>query len=202
MRPGLIVVGGLLCVLGAGVVSAFYLFPGPSYQQVERTGAPVGIAPSATANFSIVGLPGAVTRFDFQWGATPFASVAVYPAAACTGGGCGVAPLVSWNASSGAHWTHAGSLAFPLVVLVHAPSNGSALFSYSAVTTVPAPPPMTGLTAILVDLAGGALLAIGGIAVFLGIFLRGNPYGPPPPLISRSAEDADAIARSGDPPRP
>lgn len=209
MRPGLVVAGVLLCVLGGAAVATFYLYPAPTNQEVERTGSPAPLLAGSTTNFTIEGLPGPSPEFTLSWSASSPVNVSLYASSGCTGGtNCAASALLThWTDGTGGRWSHGGPLPFPLVLLVHVPANASASYSYSATTTVRGGPATSGLMGLLVDLAGGALLAIGGIAAFLGLFLRSNPYGPRPPLVPASAEALDDLARTegearGGPPPP
>ncbi|MGA7862372.1 MAG: hypothetical protein WCB19_11060 [Thermoplasmata archaeon] len=48
---------------------------------------------------------------------------------------------------------------------------------------------------LLVGAGAAGLFLVGVLAIFLGLFLRGDPYGPRLPLVSRSADDADEMAQ-------
>ncbi len=72
--------------------------------------------------------------------------------------------------------------------------TASAVESWNSTATSPL------WTALLVDAVAVALGAVGAVALFLGLFLRGGVFRGPPPMVSRSAEDAEEIA-GGSPPR-
>jgi hypothetical protein len=50
----------------------------------------------------------------------------------------------------------------------------------------------------IAELASGLLAGVGAVALFLGLFLRGG-FQRPPPLVSRTADDAAGVAESTDP---
>ena len=52
---------------------------------------------------------------------------------------------------------------------------------------------------LLLGAGAAGLFLVGALAIFLGLFLRGDPYGPRLPLVSRSADDVEDLAQD-DPP--
>jgi hypothetical protein len=184
--------GLAVAVLGGAVVTAFYLYPGPT--EVEGTPHPFTLA--AVTDFSIAGLPGGSPKFNLHWTATGLADVGLYPEADCTGTtSCpSSSALANWTGRTNASWSHQGPLPFPLTLLAGPEGNLSITFSFVATTSVASAPAAGSLVSILVDLSSGALLVVGGLGIFLGLFLRSNPYGPPRPLVSHHPDDSQRIA--------
>jgi hypothetical protein len=87
-----------------------------------------------------------------------------------------------------------------VVLNVSSTTGVVATFQATAVDAYTVVTPLSTGFELLLDASAGALLAVGGVLVFLGLFLRGNVYGPPPPVVSRSADDVEEIARGGPPP--
>ncbi|HYB78657.1 MAG TPA: hypothetical protein VEG66_02720 [Thermoplasmata archaeon] len=183
MRTGLVVVGAALAVIGGGLFfTLFVISGGPasttrlSFDNPDIPGHvswPEVIARSTTSSASI----------SLVWSTNAPANVSLTPAGPCNSslGVCPIGPpLFTWTqALSGKEsGTSANASAFILVVA----NPGTVTLEFTGTVSVgytpgsPLPPWAWGLIA----LGGVVLLAMGGIALFLGLFLPGGVYRDPP----------------------
>lgn len=183
VRTGLVVVGSVIAILGGGlIVTLFFLSAGPattSLVSVQNGGLLPGTNYSSTISPS-GSVPSSIT---VSWSSNGPANVTLTPAEPCPGpsGWCSHgSPILAWTlVSSGKETTTAtNSSAYILEVV----NGGTVVLKFSAGVTVayqPASPvPLWGWWLI----AGGGivLLGIGGIAIFLGLFLPGGVYSRGP----------------------
>ena len=184
MRPGLVAVGVSLLVLGSATVAAVYLIPAATPTSQDTTVIqPVYVGPHAAGERAVMGANTTAGTMRMSWNSTVPLSVALYegvtcpPSGACSGG----VPVANWSTVSSGMTTLTGRLVFPfeLIWTNHGGSAGGfhadAVETYHTTTALPA------LTAVLVDGTAGALIGIGGIALFLGLFLRAGVFVRPPP---------------------
>lgn len=200
-------VGGVLAMLGVATIATFALLPGSSVVTNEVATLPQGFSEHATG---LALLPGSDTgkgSLAVSWHTNAPANVTLYPAAGCRAASLNCAtggPLATWAASTAGNWSESGALTFPylLVWTGTGPTNGSLTATATETRSVAAPPPL--VLTLLIDGAGAVLAGLGGLAVFLGLFLRGGVYEPRAPLVSHSAEDVAEIlddgSREGPPP--
>lgn len=208
VRPGLVAVGVGFVVLGAGAIAAFLLVPQRSVTSDDATLiGPVPTPPGATPHAAVItGTNTSDGSFTVHWRSTAPTVVDVYDISTCRTPStqCALAtPLAAWNATGSGMWEGSGTLAFPVLLVWSVPGNASGTFQATSDEqwTVRASIPM--LTLVLVYGSGGALAIVGGLALFLGLFLRGGVYRTAgPALISRSADDAEEIATSNREPPP
>ena len=193
MRPGLVVVGGILLLLGVAAILVLLDSPsGPGtvsttkFQAVPITvpaGAPREIVfPAGTA--SLAG------DFLLSWNSTSPVDVLVFPNGSSTA-------VAAWSNVTTGQFTATGTIPVPyhIDVTVHAasgsggPTNASftvgGVLQHSSAGSAGSSP--GGWTGWLLYAAAGALGVIGGIAVFLGLFLRAGVFGPPRPPAPPSA---------------
>lgn len=195
----MVAVGVALLVIGVGPIAAIS-FLNPPYADTKITQFPhITLSPGASWTALLDLVNPARENLTLTWTASGPADVALYPAPGCTnpsGAGCRLGPaLWSWpNATTGTG-SEAGTFSAPLVVSAVSRAASSLGFSGSVRETYtsggPTLPPVTEL---LIALAAGALVAIGAVTLFLGLFLRPGVYRGSRPLVSRSAEDAALIA--------
>ena len=198
MRPGLVFVGGVLVLLGVATIATFTLLPSVSHNTTEFVTLPQSFAAHGSGLALLSGDDSDAGTLSVSWRSSAPVNVSLYPAAGCRVAAlaCATGPATtSWSAVSAGNWSTSGRLAFPylLVWTGAGPSGGNLTASGTETRDVPVTPPL--LTTLLIDGAGGVLAVIGGIAVFLGLFLRGGVYERRAPLVSRDADDVEAIAR-------
>jgi hypothetical protein len=184
VRTGLVVLGIVIAILGVGlVITLFFLSGGPSTTTQTNLG---GIVLPPGANFSgpatsSSSVPESIT---LSWTSTTPANVALIPATACGTSYCpSGGPELTWSNVT----TGKGTLSSPdssayLLRIVN-PGNVSLRFSAGISVSFAPPAPVPVWAWWLIAGGGVVLLGIGGIALFLGLFLPGGVYSPegPPP---------------------
>jgi len=106
--------------------------------------------------------------------------------------------LASWPSNSSGHWTTSGEISFPFLLNLQNSGpkvvNVSAVFDEQWASTSPPVPTWIFLS----TLAGGiACISLGGVAIFLGLFLRSGVYDRPEPEDTSSVVESDP-SLSGD----
>jgi hypothetical protein len=182
VRTGLVILGVVIAVLGAGLfISLFFLFQGPSTTSQIRPEDP-NLSPNSNQSWVLPG-PAAVTgTVSLSWTTSAGADVALWPAITCTapGGFCptGVAVL-NWTLATAGTGTVNSASGATFILIVTNPGHASLRFA--AVVSVTSSPgtTITPWVWVLIAAGGVALLAIGGIALFLGLYLPGGVYRDP-----------------------
>jgi|GEM_PF-404818 hypothetical protein len=189
VRTGLVVIGVALAVVGAGLTLSAFFEPGaPSLTQVNPVAAP-NLQPDQPRTMVVWLQNTSSGTLELNWVSSSAVNVSVYLATNCafvTSNThvqyCPDGPaLATWPSASSGHWNTSGKISFPLLLnledLGPKAVNVNAVFDEVWSSTSPAVPTWIFLS----TLAGGiACLSIGGVAIFLGLFLRGNVYSRPP----------------------
>ena len=208
MRPGLVAVGGALVLLGGGILASVYLVPTPGPTNQYAFSDPVQVV-RAHATWSVLlnGINDSGASVTVRWSSSQSLAGSLYTHLTCTPSvpPCpGPKLLAQWTSGVSGVWTAPGPSSFPyrlnLTNAGSAPANATVAWS----ETIPSAFHLPALTALLVDAGSATLMGIGGVAVFLGLFLRGGVYRrPPAPSNSRPGEDAESLTVSPDlrPPR-
>jgi hypothetical protein len=212
VRTGLLVAGTAVAVIGAGVLLATFSFAtGPTFTQFDPVSIP-SIPSHTYYEQQLVGVNESSASVSLTWAASNKLVVTVYPAVHCprTSGVCPSGTAVAtWWADSG-RFSSTGSLSFPLFLNI-SNANGnatafSAAFTESYSTSALANPTWN----LFLPLIGAVVLcAIGGVAIFLGLFLPTGVYsGENPPPLDPEDDDLDPVDSPGidgdlddDPPR-
>jgi hypothetical protein len=205
MRPGLVAVGTVFLVLGGVAVGAWLSEPSPT-TKTEASTVQWGWTVPAQSSFETPLLWGLNGSFQISWSSSAVLAAKLFSEscpgyAPCVKGG--VENVYSWPNGSRGTWSAPGTPGYPYYVMFTSsvPAAASVAASTQSTSSSPLPPSDT-LAMIAGTLAGITLVGLGGIALFLGLFLRRNVFGRPPPLVSQRAEDAAAIAEQTDPQRP
>ncbi|MCI4320913.1 MAG: hypothetical protein L3K18_01740 [Thermoplasmata archaeon] len=194
MRPWLVVLGTSFLLVGGGALVAILLLPPPSIQQ-QSSAQLVSHAtlPESVGVFPFAGASNAMGSLTVSWTSTARISVALN-AATCSGGAasCSGPVLAAWplNSSGSLHWS--GKLDSNYALAWTTPAHVYANVSATALVSWQVSPPAT-LAQITAEVASGILAVVGGIGLFLGLFLRGD-FRAAPPIVSRSADDANEVA--------
>lgn len=200
-------VGVAFLVLAGGALVTVNVLPTVSApQQDQFTLAPTVVAPDGTGAASIPGTGAASAHLNVSWqiGGTGDLWLYLYPPGACPTHAftCGAAGAVAvcdgCHGSSG--WSMSGPLRFPYELVWGTNDSRPINLSVSAVETWTSSSSSPLWSALIVDAVAVALGAVGVVAVFLGLFLRGGVYRGPAPVASRSADDVEEI--HGRPPPP
>jgi hypothetical protein len=202
VRSGLVAVGVVLALIGAAVVFSGLLIPSGSVSTQFRLNTLV--APNVVDQQTRVALiqltnPSAGT-LNLTWSATHGLNVNVYASIYCTSSPTHYciygSSLAGWTNQSSGAWNRSGHLQFPYIMTIqnvqvsNATLRGTVAESFVVDTaTLPA-------WAVVAILSGGVLLAaMGGLAVFLGLFLRAGVYSSPEAVTPRYAHE---LNRPGD----
>jgi hypothetical protein len=200
MRTGLVLVGTALALLGAVTVATAVSYNPPSPVTHVSTTQSTWTVPALgrTTTPVLWGLNGS---FAVTWSSSMALNVALTATLCPTHCSYGSAPITNWTGQMQGSWQSSGAPAYPYVLAFTNPNHASAAVALTAHSTVTSPVPATDVfVQVLSTLAGGVLLVIGGMALFLGLFLRRGVYVGRPTPVSRHADDAEAIA--GEPPPP
>jgi hypothetical protein len=203
VRPGLLVLGTVIGVVGAGVLaSAFFLPPPTTQSQLGSFDVP-NLASGHAFNSVIAGTNVSSGTIAISWTSTAAIKGALYHSAPCaaTPGVCPVgSPLVSWPANLSGRWIFTGALTFPLVFAIT--NNGPTMVTVQGTPVELYSAGGTPTWAVLAIIAGGGILiGIGALAVFFGLFLRGGIYRSITPA-ARPGEGFDGMADDPRDPRP
>lgn len=204
MRPGLVVVGGLIAVLGVATLLAFNLLPTTSERREGYSTVPQPFGPHESGSALLPGTDADHGTLSVTWRSSSPVDVTLYPAEGCTepGPSCASgAAAASWSSVMTGAWSTAGSLHFPYLVTWTAAGTENGTFTASGVESTEVVVAPNVIDVLLVDGAAAALTVIGGVAVFLGVFLRSGVYRGPAPVVSRSADDLEFVVPPDGPPR-
>jgi hypothetical protein len=197
VRPWLVVVGIIFLTLAIGTAATIY-FAGQG--NPSRTTVPFGatltLLPGESETLSPPGSNGTAEFFTLTWYSTVSINVTLQSPAGCTkaSGPCwGLSVLDSWKAGTSGVWASSGPFHYPLQCLLKNPQNVSAAVTVSTSATSTHPTHLSLLIELVLGAGATGLFVVGGLAVFLGLFLRGNPYGPESPEVSRSADDVEEL---------
>jgi len=182
VRTGLVVIGAALAVIGGGLfVTLFVGYGGPTsttQSSFENPGIPphqpwpaLITSPTSSASISLV------------WSTNIPANVSLTPAVPCHSslGVCPVGPpLFAWNLTVSGKESGAPGPATTFILEVVNPGGGTLAFMGTVSLGYSSGSPLPTWAWALIALAGVALLAMGGIALFLGLFLPGGVYRNPP----------------------
>jgi hypothetical protein len=195
VRTGLLVAGIAVAVIGAGVLLASLTFAtGPTFTQFDPVTVP-SIPAHTYYEQQLVGVNESSASVTLTWAASDKLVVSVYPAVHCphTSGVCPSGTAVAtWWADSG-RFTASGALAFPLFLNLSNANNTATSFSATFVETYTTSALTNPTWSLFVPLIGAVVLcAIGGVAIFLGLFLPTGVYaGENPPPLDPEDDDLD-----------
>ncbi len=188
MRPGLVVVGILLAVVGAAtLVSAVVLPLAASATSVSRS-TETFVVPGSGTGVSGIHLPSAAPQtLVISWASDRPVGVELLPAVACARGASGLcpdgAPVQQWSQTEGGSWSPNSGFAGAYLLRATTSTPVPATVNWTLVETYASTAPALPLWSYAAFLtAGTGLLVIGGAGMFLGFFLRPGVYqGRPPP---------------------
>lgn len=188
MRAGLVVTGIAVALVGGALIaSVFVAQVAPSAPNNFSSHSDSAMVPTGTTYQLEYNLTATESgNLTLNWSSSSPASVSLWPEAACpTGAGLCLrtAPLASWSFNSSGRWWMTGAINERYFVSVADP--GSTVLGFNDTLSENFTGASTGAAAPMwehtLSLAGGGiLLTIGGIALFLGLFLPGNVYRRPP----------------------
>jgi hypothetical protein len=191
VRPWLVVIGLLFLTLAGGTVAALYFAAAENGNVVTYISPPYAatLAPNQTVALPFDGPAGNSETFTLSWHAVAPIHVVLEQSTPCASS-CPTGPvLVVWASNATGTWTGHGPFHYPLLCLLTNPQTRAtnATVLGRAVSTYPSPLPW--VYELLLGAGAAGLFLVGGVSVFLGLFLRGNPYGPPSPVVSQHPDD-------------
>lgn len=182
MRLGLVAVGTAFALIGAAVIVAVVL---PSDQPTLTRSTSDAVDHLANGDWRTLNISASSSSqatMTLAWMATGDVNVSWYRTEPCSTPPhqCVlVPPLMSWSSAKAGHWSSSGTAGSTYLLYVEAtPSAGvnfSAEFDEHYRTSELALTPIP----FAVTLLGGSLLTgMGGVALYLGLFLPSGVYGP------------------------
>jgi hypothetical protein len=202
VRAGLVVLGIVIGTVGAGVLGAAFFLPPTTTQTQLGSVTVTNLGADLSHNSLLSGTNVSSGTFAISWTSTSTISAAIYRSAPCATPPalCPVgSPLVKWNANQSGRWLYQGSLTFPLVLSIANPGPSMTTLQGTLVELYPAGGlPTWALLSIIAG--GGILVGIGGLAIFLGLFLRGGIYTQPGRAVPRAPAVNPGEPMSGEPP--
>jgi len=181
VRTGLVLIGTVLAVLGGGLVlSLFFLSGGPA-STTQTTFTDPGLPAHHNQSWALPGPPNSGS-VSVSWTTTSAANVSVSSATSCVSpsGFCPTGPpSLNWTAVVSGKGTIDPADASDYLLTVSNP--GSSPLRFTAVVSISynTGTPISAWIWGLIATGGIALLTIGGIALFLGLFLPGGVYRDP-----------------------
>lgn len=175
--------GTALAVVGAGVVASLALTMESS--QATRTGvASVNDLAASTGTLMLVpAVPTGDGAAELTWSASAPSEVWWFEEVPCTPepGLCIVGgALAHWSGTPTGEWSWHGSVSNYYGLVVEATSNRSVNFSASFAESYPVLSHLLPTVPFVWTMVGGSvLLGIGGMAVYLGLFLPSGVYSTP-----------------------
>jgi hypothetical protein len=194
----LVIVGLAFALVGGGLVGALYILQEGSNNAVS-TSISFSLASGSSDNVTLQLAPTSSGTFALSWSSTAHASVTVWRAEPCSPGTgiCTVGPaLIQWPSNESGRWSISGTIgSYYLLTAGDVDNRG---LNFTGTTTEQFLSTNTALSLPIESLiiaAAGVLLTAGGIAVFLGLFLRAgvysDPNGPPPRRVGGALSEFD-----------
>jgi hypothetical protein len=185
----------ILITIAAGSVATVYFAEHSSgvTSTVTTLIGPTVVSPNSTDSESFYGPNASHVQFTLYWSADRPVRVTLAETMGCVGSGCGQLTLAVWPSNQTGRWTTSQRLQYPVTVTFLNMGTDPAAISGAARSVTNAPFPFPWLALVAVGVSAAALFVLGGLALFLGLFLRHDPYGPRPPVVSQSAEDVEEI---------
>lgn len=189
MRLGLVIVGVVILAVGATLFVT--VVPHPPTHTVTNVTSTNFLA-SAPPRGGTVSKPGIVQSqppgpYVLFWIANASVGLKFYDAAGCIflpNGTCQGKPLVTWPDNASGLYSNASGLSCPCYAIpsnVHDYGYEVGINGYLVVTGTQQAPSLTEWSYAAVVFGSLILLVIGGLALFLGLFLRGHLFGREPP---------------------
>jgi hypothetical protein len=195
VRPGLLVIGVVLLLLAGGTLwGVYYAAPPVSGSHNTTSVSPQLVGPASGGSTSLFGDSQTAGRLSLTWASTVPLSVDLLTGCTPSGSQQCTTRLSHWVGTQAGSFNESGLLGYPLTLRWANNGSEAGTFQATATQSTTSSTEIPVLTQVLVDVSAGALIALGGVAVFLALFLRGNVYGESPPPVSRSADDAAMIA--------
>jgi hypothetical protein len=213
VRTGLVVLGVVIAVLGAGLVlSLFILDSGASTTTLVSPSVP-SLSPQGSQSWDILGTQSSTATVSLSWFASGPADVSLVPGTPCSSS-TGYCPTgnysLNWTSATSGKGTLTGLTSYGYLLMVHNPGTKALSFSATVSVTFARGSSVPTWTWGLIAGGGITLLAIGGVALFLGLFLAPGVYDDPDgevravrhPSLPPEEHDPDFIDLDDDPNAP
>lgn len=205
VRPGLVAVGVALVGLAVGGLVALFLIPIPAPTTVDSSSTSWSTIPGSSNSTEVVGPSSISGTFEVRWQSAIPISASLWGSGGCDprSAGCpGWFPVENWTSARSGNWSISGTVRFPFLFTWSNPGPTSGMIVLTTSTTQGGTASLAPLSELLLGLGVGVLAFGGGIAVFLGLFLRGGVYSPQPAPLPRHPDDVEgAFGPSGPGPR-
>ena len=208
MRPGLVIVGVLLAVVGAATLLSVVVLPLAAPATSVSRSTETFVVPGQASASSGIHLPSASPQsLVISWASDRPVTVDLLPAVPCAHGASGLCPdgaaVQQWNQTEGGSYSAGSGFAGAYLLRATTSSNVAATINWTLVETyasVEQQLPLWSYAAFLAAAVG--LLGIGAVGIFLGIFLRSGVYGGRPPVVPLGPEVLEEWAWASDPDAP
>jgi hypothetical protein len=191
VRTGLLAVGAAIAIVGAGVVAAVALPFGAAASSTTDRSFQSSVGPDTWKTYNIPAASAGDAAVRFDWNSTHATEVYWYAAGPCVGSASWClkgGPLASWKGNTTGHWAGFGPPSTGYCVLVDDDNNVSVNFTGEFVESYPAPNHRLPMVPFALVLGGGTMLiGMGGLAMYLGVFLPSGVYRSEP----TGSDDAD-----------
>ena len=199
MRPWLVVIGVVFLTLAGGTLAILYLGGDGSPTTVVTPYAPFSLAPNASESLALDGPNGSSEQFTLAWHASVPIVVSLIESQPCAANCSQGRILFNWTSNASGAWSGTGPFRYPLECVLHNTATRTATVSLTGRAVASSMVHFALEVELILGAGAAGLILVGGLAIFLGLFLRGDPYGPESPLVSQSADDAEDIV-GGPPP--
>lgn len=183
MRPGLFVAGAGIAVIGAGLMISLFFLPAAPTDMRSNTVSVTDLGANATRTWVVAEVSAYSGTLSLGWNSSGPASVSLWVAAPCPTADA-LCPtgksLVNWTGGVTGVWTLRGAVHSDYLLSVSNFGHAPVSFTGTLTETYVVPTVSQEVPAWALILLGGlVLLAIGGVAAFLGLFLGQGIYRPP-----------------------
>jgi hypothetical protein len=195
VRPWLAVIGVIFLTLAGGILAALFLSGGGNLT-VVTTPSPYRLflsGPNGTEELPFNGSLGTSEQFSLVWRSSSPVQVILEQTSPCYSP-CPTGPvLIDWPSNVSGSWSGTGPFHFPLQCLVENMRSQPANVTLTGRAVSSTPIPLSLAVELLLGAGAGGLFIVGGLAVFLGLFLKADPYGSPTVLVHRSPDEPDEL---------
>lgn len=181
MRPGLVVVGALLLLLAASLLYGV-MSQASGHGHVTTHLLSFELPAGETTSAFGWGTNGSVVSVALSWRASSSVEAVLSAPTGCQASAASCATgtvLAQWGPNLSGAWAAAGSSSFPLLLRFTNAGAATASVTVSLVAAAAPPAPLAPWVLASALLSAATLLAVGGVSLFLGLFLRGGVFRPP-----------------------
>jgi hypothetical protein len=197
VRPWLVVVGIIFLTLAIGTATTIYFAgQGNPVRSTVPFDLPLTLTPGENETVNPAWSNGTSELFSLTWHSSVPVEVTLESPAGCAtrSGPCwSTSVLDSWDATTFGMWGGHGPFHYPLQCILENPENVTASVTVTSIASSTNPSHLPLLVELALGAGAAGLFVVGGLAIFLGLFLRSDPYGPEPPVTPRTPEDVEEL---------